>query len=96
MVPAQRFETEFAGDALDLYRTLRFINHPPTCLSAFEILLVGSSPEVHVRLTDDLVEIRPIAGTRKRSATEEDEANARDLLADPRSGRALMLVDLAK
>jgi anthranilate synthase component I len=101
MVPAQRFETEFAGDALDLYRTLRFINPSPYmfCLRFPEgYSLVGSSPEVHVRLTDDLVEIRPIAGTRKRGATEEeDEANARDLLADPKErAEHLMLVDLAR
>lgn len=101
MVPAQRFETEFAGDALDLYRTLRFINPSPYmfCLRFPEgYSLVGSSPEVHVRLTDDLVEIRPIAGTRKRGATtQEDEANAADLLADPKErAEHLMLVDLAR
>ena len=73
MVPAQRFETTFTGDALELYRTLRFINPSPYmfCLRFPEgFSLVGSSPEVHVRLTGDLVEIRPIAGTRKRGATE--------------------------
>ena len=67
--PRATFETEFAGDALDLYRTLRFINPSPYmfCLRFPEgYSLVGSSPEVHVRLTGDLVEIRPIAGTRKR------------------------------
>jgi anthranilate synthase component 1 len=101
MVPAQRFETEFACDALDLYRTLRFINPSPYmfCLRFPEgYSLVGSSPEVHVRLTGDLVEIRPIAGTRKRGATEEeDEANAGDLLADPKErAEHLMLVDLAR
>jgi anthranilate synthase component 1 len=101
MVPAQRFEAEFAGDALELYRTLRFINPSPYmfCLRFPEgYSLVGSSPEVHVRLTGDLVEIRPIAGTRKRGATEEeDEANASDLLADPKErAEHLMLVDLAR
>ncbi len=101
MVPAQRFETEFTGDALDLYRTLRFINPSPYmfCLRFPEgYALVGSSPEVHVRLTGDLVEIRPIAGTRRRGATEEeDEANASDLLADPKErAEHLMLVDLAR
>jgi anthranilate synthase component 1 len=101
MVPAQRFETAFAGDALDLYRTLRFINPSPYmfCLRfPGEFSLVGSSPEVHVRLTDELVEIRPIAGTRKRGMTEdEDEANARELLADPKErAEHLMLVDLAR
>ena len=100
MVPAQRLETSFTGDALDLYRTLRFINPSPYmfCLRFPEgYSLVGSSPEVHVRLTGDLVEIRPIAGTRRRGATEEeDEANASDLLADPKErAEHLMLVDLA-
>jgi anthranilate synthase component 1 len=101
MVPAQRFETAFTGDALDLYRTLRFINPSPYmfCLRFPEgYSLVGSSPEVHVRVTGDLVELRPIAGTRKRGATEEeDEANANDLLADPKErAEHLMLVDLAR
>lgn len=101
MVPAQRFETSFYGDALDLYRTLRFVNPSPYmfCLRFPEgYSLVGSSPEVHVRLTDKLVEIRPIAGTRRRGETEEqDEANAADLLADPKErAEHLMLVDLAR
>jgi anthranilate synthase component I len=101
MVPAQRFETAFSGDALDLYRALRFINPSPYmfCLRFPEgFSLVGSSPEVHVRVTGDLVEIRPIAGTRKRGATEDqDEANASDLLADPKErAEHLMLVDLAR
>jgi anthranilate synthase component 1 len=101
MVPAQRFETTFTGDALELYRTLRFINPSPYmfCLRFPEgFSLVGSSPEVHVRLTGDLVEIRPIAGTRKRGATEEeDDEYARDLLADPKErAEHLMLVDLAR
>ncbi len=101
MVPAQRFETTFTGDALVLYRTLRFINPSPYmfCLRFPESFsLVGSSPEVHVRLTGDLVEIRPIAGTRKRGATErEDEEYARDLLSDPKErAEHLMLVDLAR
>lgn len=101
MVPAQRFETEFKGDALELYRALRFVNPSPYmfCLRFPEgYSLVGSSPEVHVRLTDDLVEIRPIAGTRRRGETEElDAANAADLLADPKErAEHLMLVDLAR
>ena len=101
MVPAQRFETEFTGDALELYRALRFVNPSPYmfCLRFPEgYSLVGSSPEVHVRLTDDLVEIRPIAGTRRRGETEEqDIANAEELLADPKErAEHLMLVDLAR
>jgi anthranilate synthase component 1 len=101
IVLAQRFETEFTGDALDLYRSLRFVNPSPymfclRCPGGYS--LVGSSPEVHVRLTGDLVEIRPIAGTRRRGATpEEDAANADDLMADPKErAEHLMLVDLAR
>lgn len=101
MVPAQRFETDFTGDALDLYRSLRFVNPSPYmfCLRFPEgYSLVGSSPEVHVRLTEDLVEIRPIAGTRKRGENqEEDLANEQDLLADAKErAEHLMLVDLAR
>jgi anthranilate synthase component 1 len=60
--------------------------------------LVGSSPEVHVRLTGDLVEIRPIAGTRRRGANREEDAElAADLLADAKErAEHLMLVDLAR
>jgi anthranilate synthase component 1 len=101
IVLAQRFETDFTGDALDLYRSLRFVNPSPymfclRCPGGYS--LVGSSPEVHVRLTGDLVEIRPIAGTRRRGASiEEDNANADDLMADPKErAEHLMLVDLAR
>ncbi len=101
IVPSQRFETDFSGDALDLYRALRFVNPSPymfclRCPDGFS--LVGSSPEVHVRLTGDLVEIRPIAGTRRRGETsEEDAANAKELLNDPKErAEHLMLVDLAR
>jgi anthranilate synthase component 1 len=101
MVPSQRFETPFAGDPLDLYRSLRFVNPSPYmfCLRVSEnFALVGSSPEVHVRVTDGLVEIRPIAGTRRRGETEvEDLALEQDLLADPKErAEHLMLVDLAR
>lgn len=101
IVPSQRFETDFEGDALTLYRCLRFVNRSPYmfCLKfAGEFSLVGSSPEVHVRAIDGRVEIRPIAGTRPRGGTpEEDTENARDLLADPKErAEHLMLVDLAR
>jgi anthranilate synthase component I, non-proteobacterial lineages len=101
MVPSQRFETPFEGDPLDLYRALRFVN-PSPYMFCFEIgggfSLVGSSPEVHVRVTDGLVEIRPIAGTRRRGETEEEDlALEADLLADPKErAEHLMLVDLAR
>lgn len=101
VVLSQRFETDFEGDALQLYRALRHINPSPYlfCLKfGSEFALVGSSPEVHVRAIEGNITIRPIAGTRKRGATaEEDDANAEDLLADPKErAEHLMLVDLAR
>jgi anthranilate synthase component 1 len=69
------------------------------CLKfGIDFALVGSSPEMHVRLTRDTVEIRPIAGTRPRGATSgQDEQNAADLLADPKErAEHIMLVDLAR
>jgi anthranilate synthase component I len=101
IVPSQRFETEYRGDPLTLYRCLRFVNPSPYlfCLKfAGEFALVGSSPEVHVRTMNGKVEIRPIAGTRRRGATpEQDDENARELLADPKErAEHLMLVDLAR
>lgn len=101
IVLSQRFQTPFEGDALELYRALRFINPSPYmfCLRCGDGLdLVGSSPEVHVRLTGDLVEIRPIAGTRPRGKdAREDSALAEELLADEKErAEHLMLVDLAR
>jgi len=101
MVPSQRFEARFDGDPLALYRALRFINPSPYmfCLRLGDkFALVGSSPEVHVRLREGTVEIRPIAGTRKRGATQpEDERLSAELLADPKErAEHLMLVDLAR
>lgn len=100
-VPSQRFATDYTGDPLTLYRALRFVNPSPYmfCMKfAGRFSLVGSSPEVHVRAIDRKIDIRPIAGTRRRGATpEEDEANAQDLLADPKErAEHLMLVDLAR
>jgi anthranilate synthase component 1 len=101
IVPSQRFETDYAGDPLTLYRTLRFVNPSPYmfCFKLGErFALVGSSPEVHVRAIDGRVQIRPIAGTKRRGATsEEDDQNAQILLADPKErAEHLMLVDLAR
>ncbi len=100
-VPSQRFSADYTGDPLTLYRALRFVNPSPYmfCMNfAGRFSLVGSSPEVHVRAIDGKIDIRPIAGTRRRGATpEEDEANAKDLLADPKErAEHLMLVDLAR
>ena len=100
-VPSQRFETDYTGDPLTLYRTLRFVNPSPYmfCMKfAGRFALVGSSPEVHVRAINGRIEIRPIAGTRLRGKTPlEDDANAAELLADPKErAEHLMLVDLAR
>ncbi len=100
-VPSQRFETDYTGDPLTLYRALRYVNPSPYmfCLKfAGAFSLVGSSPEVHVRAINGRIDIRPIAGTRRRGKNEaEDEANAADLLADPKErAEHLMLVDLAR
>lgn len=99
-VPSQRFVRPFSRPALDLYRALRTVNPSPYMfiLDAGDFAIVGASPEVHVRLTDTLVEIRPIAGTRPRGATpEQDTALERELLADEKErAEHLMLVDLAR
>ena len=101
VVLSQRFETDFRGDPLKLYRCLRLVNPSPYmfCLRFGDLFsLVGSSPELHVRVTDDLAEVRPIAGTRRRGQTiEEDAKNAADLLADPKErAEHVMLIDLAR
>ena len=101
VVLSQRFQSPFAGEPLDFYRCLRFINPSPYmfCLNfGADFSLVGSSPEMHVRLDGDTVEIRPIAGTRARGVSpEEDKANAAQLLNDPKErAEHIMLVDLAR
>ncbi len=99
-VPSQRFTREFTKSPLDLYRALRTVNPSPYMfiLEAGDFSIVGASPEVHVRLTDGRVEIRPIAGTRRRGATQaEDLALETELLADEKErAEHLMLVDLAR
>jgi anthranilate synthase component 1 len=101
IVLSQRFETDFGGDPLKLYRCLRLVNPSPYmfCLRfGNSFSLVGSSPELHVRVTDDVAEVRPIAGTRRRGKTpEEDARNAAELLADPKErAEHVMLIDLAR
>jgi len=100
-VLSQRFRTEFTGDPLDLYRCLRLINPSPYmfCLRfGADFSLVGSSPELHVRVADGIVELRPIAGTRRRGRdAEEDQRNAEELLSDAKErAEHVMLVDLAR
>jgi anthranilate synthase component 1 len=100
VVGAQRFTKPFTRSSLDLYRALRTVNPSPYMfiLETGDFSIVGASPEVHVRLTDGLVEIRPIAGTRHRGATPaEDAALEKELLADEKEkAEHLMLVDLAR
>jgi anthranilate synthase component I len=100
VVLSQRFAIPFAHSAIDLYRAIRAINPSPYMflLESEDFSVVGASPEVHVRLTDDEVLIRPIAGTRPRGANEEeDQALEKELLADEKErAEHLMLVDLAR
>ncbi|MCA9030124.1 MAG: anthranilate synthase component I family protein, partial [Planctomycetaceae bacterium] len=85
---------------LDVYRALRVVNPSPFMflLKTPSVTLVGSSPEIMVRVEDGETTIRPLAGTRKRGANEaEDRALAEDLLADPKErAEHVMLIDLAR
>jgi anthranilate synthase component 1 len=100
VVGSQRFSTDVKASAIDVYRAARSINPSPYMflLELEGFSLVGASPEIHVRCEDRQVEIRPIAGTRPRGKTpEEDLANERELLADPKErAEHVMLVDLAR
>jgi len=100
VVLAQRFATQTPAAPLDIYRALRSINPSPYMflLDFGDFQLVGASPEVHVRCEDRHVEIRPIAGTRWRGKThDEDLRLEKDLLADEKErAEHLMLVDLAR
>ena len=100
VVPSQRFSLPFNLPPLALYRSLRRLNPSPFsfCLNLGDFALVGSSPEILVRLRNDTVTIRPIAGTRPRGGTHaEDLALEQDLLADPKElAEHLMLLDLGR
>ncbi|MBE1237953.1 chorismate-binding protein [Phaeovibrio sulfidiphilus] len=100
IVPSQRFSLPFRLPPFLLYRSLRRTNPSPFMfyMDFGDFHLVGSSPEILVRLRGDEVTIRPIAGTRPRGATpEEDRALARDLLDDPKErAEHIMLLDLAR
>jgi anthranilate synthase component 1 len=100
VVLSQRFSAKVAGDDFLLYRSLRSINPSPYMfyLHFGQMRLIGSSPEVLVRLTDHKVELRPIAGTRPRGKTrEEDDALEEELMADPKErAEHIMLVDLGR
>lgn len=100
IVVSQRFSVPFDLPPLSLYRALRRLNPSPFLffLDMDGFALVGSSPEILVRLRDGKVTIRPLAGTRRRGATrEEDEALAAEMLADPKErAEHLMLLDLGR
>ncbi len=100
VVLSQRFHTRTGLDPFTLYRALRHINPSPYLfyLRQGDVVLIGSSPEILVRLEEGEIELRPIAGTRKRGRTpEEDRALEEELLADPKErAEHLMLVDLGR
>jgi anthranilate synthase component 1 len=100
VVLCQRLETQTASDPFEIYRALRFINPSPYMfyLELEDLRVIGSSPETMVRLTGDIIELRPIAGTRRRGATPEEERELEaDLMADPKErAEHIMLVDLGR
>ncbi|MDQ2824973.1 MAG: anthranilate synthase component I [Verrucomicrobiota bacterium] len=101
VVVSQRFETQFQGNALDLYRAIRFGNPSPYmfCLKfGNDFTVIGSSPEMHVRVRERVAEIRPIAGTRPRGKdSADDERLAQELMADPKErAEHVMLIDLGR
>ncbi|QKX17064.1 anthranilate synthase component I [Microbulbifer sp. YPW1] len=100
VVPSQRLSAPFTVPPLNLYRALRSLNPSPYMyfLDLGDHQVVGSSPEILVHLEDGDMTVRPIAGTRRRGATEEqDQALEKDLLADPKEvAEHLMLIDLGR
>lgn len=100
VVLSQRFHTKTTMEPLVLYRALRHINPSPYLffLKLGDVVQIGSSPEILVKKQGKLIDLRPIAGTRKRGRTkEEDLALERELLADPKEcAEHLMLVDLGR
>ncbi|MHB8263724.1 MAG: anthranilate synthase component I family protein [Acidimicrobiales bacterium] len=100
VVPSQRYDVELEVDPFDVYRVLRLVNPSPYLyfLRAPECVIAGASPEPLVRLRDGVVVSRPIAGTRKRGATEqEDRFLEAELVEHPKEiAEHIMLVDLAR
>jgi anthranilate synthase component I len=100
VVISQRFEIPFEGDAFEIYRSLRVINPSPFMFFVRTpwTTLVGASPEVMCRVVDSVVTVRPLAGTRPRGKTEEEDKQlAEELLADPKErAEHVMLVDLGR
>ncbi|HAQ77599.1 MAG TPA: anthranilate synthase component I, partial [Hyphomonas sp.] len=100
VVPSQRFSTPFPRQSISYYRALRRLNPSAFMfhMNLGAVSLVGSSPEILVRVRDGRVAIRPIAGTRPRSGDDEEDARrAEGLLNDPKEiAEHLMLLDLGR
>ncbi len=100
VVPSQRLTVETTAEPFDIYRALRVVNPSPFMFifNSPEVTLVGASPEILCRVEDGVVTNRPLAGTRPRGATdEEDKRLEKELLADPKErAEHIMLVDLAR
>ncbi|MDO9528263.1 MAG: anthranilate synthase component I [Syntrophales bacterium] len=100
IVLSQRFQMENRIAPIDLYRALRYVNPSPYLffLKLEDLILIGSSPEVMVRLEEKSAELRPIAGTKRRGSSEqEDRKLADELLNDPKErAEHIMLVDLGR
>jgi anthranilate synthase component 1 len=100
VVLSQRMSIPYTAEPLNLYRALRCLNPSPYMfyLNLDDFHIVGSSPEILVRLEDNMVTVRPIAGTRRRGLTpEQDIELEKDLLADPKElAEHLMLIDLGR
>lgn len=100
VVLSQRFEVGLKTNPFNIYRTLRALNPSPYMyyLNFNDLQIIGSSPELLVRCENNIVETRPIAGTRPRGKNDkQDEALAKDLLADPKEkAEHIMLVDLGR
>src|SRR5690625_2163961 len=100
VVPSQRLSIDFSAEPLNLYRALRNLNPSPYLyfLDMDDHQVVGSSPEILARLEDGEITVRPIAGTRRRGRTpEEDRAMEEELVNDPKEiAEHLMLIDLGR
>ncbi len=100
VVISQRLEAPIRSHPFEIYRALRVVNPSPFMfyVRTPSVTLVGSSPEIMVRVVDGVVTTRPLAGTRRRGATdEEDQRLAQELLADPKEcAEHVMLVDLGR
>jgi len=100
VVLSQRFETEISVGSFDIYRMLRIVNPSPymfhVAMDGLDV--VGASPELMVRMEDGTIEVRPIAGTRARGETEEEDLRLeQELLADEKErAEHIMLVDLGR